>query len=62
MFGIFFVLLAASAAFYFAAALATHGNVVAGDICLMGAAFCQYPEYLAFAAIGAAVLWFAPRE
>jgi len=62
MFGIFFVLLVASAAFYLAASLAIHGNVVAGDICLTGGAFCQHPEYLAFAAAGAAVLWFATRE
>jgi hypothetical protein len=61
MFGIFFVLLAASAAFYFAASLAIHGNVVAGDICLTGGAFCQHPEYPAFAAVGAAMLWFATR-
>jgi protein-S-isoprenylcysteine O-methyltransferase Ste14 len=62
MFGIFCVLLAASAAFYFAASLAIYGNAVAGDICLTGGAFRQHPEYLAFAAVGAAVLWFATRE
>jgi len=62
MFGLFFVLLVASIAFYFAAALAIHGNIVAGSICLAGAAFCQHPEYLVFAAAGAAVLWFTTRE
>jgi hypothetical protein len=62
MFGVFFVLLGASAAFYFAASLAIHGNVVAGDICVVGGALCQHPEYLVFAAAGAAALWFATRE
>jgi hypothetical protein len=61
MFGMFFILAAATLTFGFAAHLAGHGNVVAADICLTGSVFCQHPEYLALAAGGAGILWFSMR-
>jgi len=61
LFGVFFVLLLATGVFYVAGALAIHGNMVAGDLCFAGSAFCQHPEYLAVAAGGAAFLWITMR-
>jgi len=61
MFGVFFLLLIAAAVFNLAADLAIHGNVVAGDICLAGSVFCQHPEYVVLAAVGAGFLWLTLR-
>ena len=61
MFGIFFILIVATGAFYFAPDMAIHGNPIAVDICSMGRRYCQHPEYVAIAAGGAGILWLILR-
>jgi hypothetical protein len=53
VFGVFYVLLAATGIFYLVKALALRGNPVAEDIRFPGGALCQYPGFLAVAAGGA---------
>ena len=61
LFKVFLILVAAAIIFYFAGDLAGHGSPVAADICSSGGVLCQHPEYVAFAALVAGILWFSQR-
>ena len=61
LFNAFLILVGVATVFYFAGNLAGHGSPVAADICSSGGVLCQHPEYVAFAALVAGILWFSQR-
>ncbi len=56
------VLLTAAGLFYWAAQQTLHGNLIARDICSNAPIFCEHPEWVALAAIGAVIVYVMGRR